>query len=79
MNEKLYKLHELLDGTLQKGMTAEAVNLGEENFKVWFNPETCVLEYKDYPDQPLEIVCVDHPDFPVSNDDSGAVLFRITE
>jgi hypothetical protein len=77
MYKKLYEPYELLDGTLQKGMVAETVNLGEDNYKIWFNPETSVLEYKDYPDQQIKIVWHDHPEYPTAKDSDGIILFRI--
>ena len=78
MNKTLYEFHELLNGVLEAGMIAETINLGELNYKLWFNPETYELEYKDYPDQIVKIMCNGHKDFSLSIPENEEVLlFRI--
>lgn len=75
MNKKLYNFLETL-GALQVGQVAETVNLGEDNYKLWFNPESLELEYKDYPDQVVKIIAAGHSEYPRVTD-SEEVLFRI--
>lgn len=78
MDEKLYEFHELIAGALALGVIAETVNLGELNYKIWFNPKTFKLEYKDYPDQPVEIICEGHEFFGDTITENGKpVMFKI--
>jgi len=80
MNKQLYSFYELLKGedVLPVGKIAETVNLGNDNFKLWFNPSTYELEYYDYPEQVVKIIAAQHKDFPETTDEQNEeVLFRI--
>ncbi|PKR83530.1 hypothetical protein [Heyndrickxia camelliae] len=79
MNKKLYNFIELLSSReFKAGVVAETVNLGVLNYKLWFNPKTFVLEYKDYPQESVQIICSGHKDYEnIPQEDNGELLFRI--